>query len=1304
MAVYSYTSSANLNITNGYPQDLLDIYPGYSASNYNEEKITFDYNESSIYGPDSIDYGFINEVESFYDNYGDITEDIILSSQRENYGFITDNISIKPFGKLSTLGSFASDSLIRTSVGGVVFLLFGKCLVAFPSKYEGNSEIDIEGTSLIRFRLRYTSSGSILARSATLEEPASVSFHYRGSGTIGEVSGTAESFRYSYTEAQGLFKFLGSAITFPVFYETTRAFDIVGNVDESITYDYNESSRIDFNSDDYGFINEVVLRSEDYGLITEGEDIQRWDTRTEDHGLITEDITSTPYGLFRFDSTTTDSTLIPYTGSGTVKVQGEGFGRPTPRQLGGGSITLSGTPTVRIRLRYPGSGSLFGFSSTSEATVVQTEQQGTLKIIGHAEENFSKGNYTASGSVFSFVSAAETISSTQSISQSLFSIVGDAEIRIRMRYFASGSLFGFSGAAERVTYSYNESSIVNVDQSDYGFVSEAETFQEDYEYIYGDPYYPWQNDDYGFLTPDQPNFPYGEFRVISTTADSQTKIYIGSGTARLNGNAKVFVLPKHTGTGIACLQGVAHESNTENYVGSGSIFTFASTTQSTAVVEESKELFRFTGTLTEKFGKGNYDGSGSLFGFSSTTESSSNTQVSTGLFKFSGNVIEKNTENYVGSGSLFSIVGHIEKATYSYNESSVVEFTSDDYGFISEPPYEDLTCNPISYYGDELISDYASEIVSEFGCILNDYNYDYGLVGEQVTWQYEDHGFLTPEYTNKPYGLFRLISSTKPSASLLHVGSANLTISDSAVPLFRLKVIGSGLPITLSGAVSDLKATFSNVGSGSIFTFVSKTETATVSEFSTELFKFSGSAIEKNSENYVGSTNISVFGEARIFVLPKHNGSGFIRLGGNAAESTTPTTHIGSGSIFSFVSATKSVSVTPPVPTELFKFSGGVTNLKATFNNVGSGTFRLGLCSPGLTGDGSRGITIFKLRVTETGRQPIVISGKAAESTTPATHIGKGSIFTFISGTKSTSVTPPVPSALFKFSGGVTNLRATFNNVGSGSLFTFKSTTESRSLSEFSTVLFKFSGKATESRTPATHIGKGSIFAFASGTKSFAVNPPVPSALFKFAGHAIERDAKSYAGSGSIFTFVSKTETRRVSEFSTELFKFSGNVVEKRRKSYNGKGSLFGFTSTTQSTTYRPSVPSVLFKISGRGAVSKTPATYVGSGSIFTFISKTETRRVSEFSTELFKFSGSAIERNIDNYKGSGTITAFNNAVSTFRLRVISNGSLIKFGGKGKEAFGQAPYSGFVEINIDGISSNRTVEYVSPKPPRIYVI
>ena len=1060
MAVYSYTSSANLNITNGYPQDLLDIYPGYSASNYNEEKITFDYNEFSTYGPDSIDYGFINEVESFYDNYGDITEDIILPSQRENYGSITDNISIKPFGKLSTLGSFASDSLIRTSVGGVVFLLFGRCSVSFPSKYDGKSEIDIEGTSLIRFRLRYTSSGSILARSATLEEPASVSFHYRGSGTIGEISGAAESFRYNYTQAQGLFKFLGSAITFPIFYETTRAFDIVGNVDESVTYDYNETSRIDFNSDDYGFINEVVLRSEDYGLITEGEDIQRWDTRTEDHGLITEDITSIPYGLFRFDSTTRDSTLIPYTGSGTLKVQGEGFGRPTPRQLGGGFITLSGTPTVRIRLRYPGSGSLFGFSSTSEATVVQTEQQGTLKVNGHAEENFSKGNYTASGSVFSFVSATETTSPSQSISQSLFRIIGDAEIRIRMRYFASGSFFGFNGSSESATYSYNQSSTVDLDQDDYGFITEAESFQEDYGYIYDDPY-PWQKFNYGFLTPD---------------------------------------------------------------------------------------------------------------------------------------------------------------------------------------------------------------------------------------------------YTNKPFGLFKLISSTKPSASLLHIGSANLTVSGSAVPLFRLKVISDASPITLSGAVSDLAATFNNVGSGSIFTFISKTETATVSEFSTELFKFSGGVTNlKATFNNVGSGNISVSGQARIFVLPKHNGSGFIRLDGNAAESTTPATEIGSGSIFSFVSGTKSVSVTPPVSTQLFKFSGRATNLKATFSNVGSGTFRLGLCSPGLTGDGSRGITIFRLKVTETGRQPIVISGRAAESTTPTTHIGSGSIFSFISATESVAVTPPVPTELFKFSGRAIEKNSE-NYVGSGSIFTFKSTTQSRTLSEFSTVLFKFSGKGAESKTPATHVGKGSIFAFVSATESVAVTPPVSTQLFKFSGRAIERDGKSYAGSGSIFTFVSKTETRRVSEFSTELFKFSGNVVEKRRKSYDGKGSLFGFTSTTQSTTYSPSVPSVLFKISGRGAESTTPTTYIGSGSIFTFVSKTETRRVSEFSTELFKFSGSAIERNIDNYRGSGTITAFNNAVPIFRLRVISDGSLIKFGGNAKQAFGRASYSGFVEINIDGISSNRTVEYVSPKPPRIYVI
>jgi hypothetical protein len=165
-----------------------------------------------------------------------------------------------------------------------------------------------------------------------------------------------------------------------------------------------------------------------------------------------------------------------------------------------------------------------------------------------------------------------------------------------------------------------------------------------------------------------------------------------------------------------------------------------------------------------------------------------------------------------------------------------------------------------------------------------------------------------------------------------------------------------------------------------------------------------------------------------------------------------------------------------------------------------------------------------------------------------------------------------------------------------------------------------------------------------------------------------------------------------------------GNAAESTTPATEiGSGSIFSFISATESVAVTPPVTTELFKFSGR-AIEKNSENYVGSGSIFTFVSKTETRRVSEFSTELFKFFGSAIERNIDNYRGSGTITAFNNAVPIFRLRVISDGSLIKFGGNAKQAFGRASYSGFVEINIDGISSNRTVEYVSPKPPRIYVI
>ncbi len=1105
-------------------------------------------------------------------------------------------------------------------------------------------------------------------------------------------------------------------------FEGTGSFKLNGLVEEYALYSYNESAVVDVETNDYGFINESPTLFDDYENIT-GDPYYPW--QNADYGFLTPEQPLRPYGKLELISTTSDSFTKIYDGLVNVTVSGGAKVFVLPKHNGTGFIRVGGTVEEKNLENYVAfGGSLFGFDSATEATTNVEESKELFKFVGSLVEKFTGGGLIGSGTLFGYTGSAESFGPNPLETGDLFKFAGSAVERNTESYGGFGSLFSVSGHAESVTYSYNESSILGLDSEDYGFITEEPVLEEDYQLTGGQIIYPWQSADYGFLTPDTNLLPYGPIRVISTTADSQTKIYIGSGNITLTSNVKVYVLPKHNGSGFIRVDGSAVEKNTENYVGRGSLFGFSSTTESTSNVETSKELFRFTGSLVEKFTGGGLIGSGSLFGYSGTAESfGPRADEPAELFRINGSATEKNAESYVGSGSLFSIGGHAESVTYSYNESSIVDIESDDYGFITETPV---------------------------------FENDYGLVGDQATysWQGEDYGYIIPDQPRRPYGRFNFISTTAESETNSYVGSGSLFGFSSTTESKVFKAETTGL-FRITGSAAESITPTTEIGSGSIFTFVSFTETATFSPAtSTELFKFSGDAYVISTYSFLGSGTLTASGEARIYVLPKHNGSGFIKLYGRGFESITPQTEIGSGSIFTFVSFTETAVYNPPERTELFRITGRAIE-KNTESYRGTGSSNV---------DGSA-TTIFRLRVTETGRDPIKISGNGLESRTPATEIGSGSIFTFASATESIS-NAESSKELFKFSGSAVEKnteayrgfgKVQFSNSattifrlrvtetgrqpikivgdavqkntesyrGSGSIFTFKSTTVSKSNAESSKELFRITGKSRElasfnppefgdtiritgnaiQKNTESYIGRGSLFGFSSTTESIS-NAETSRELFKFSGKGRESFTPApHVGSGSIFTFVSSTQTKTTSEVSAELFRITGTAVERNTENYVGRGSLFGFSSTTESAVFNPSESTILFKFSGKGAESITPAPHVGSGSIFTFVSFTETRSVSEKSEELFRITGSAVERNTEAYKGTGLLTTLGSKSTTiFRLKVISDGALLRINGKSKESFGYGLYTGAERIAIDIKGRDRTIPFESRKPPRIYII
>ena len=1511
------------------------------------EGVNYSYNEFSIVNPEGLDYGSIFELEDFQEDYGLITESIILPYQKVDYGNITDNITIIPFGKLSTLGSFADERIARVSVGGLVFLLFGRAFISVMPIHIGKGIIQVESIFTYSSTFSYVGKGNIFSISSTTEgyiySPPEThalfsvsggvfeSFGkglYTGSGSLFGFSSTTESVGLNPPESTELFRFSGAGVERNTeSYVGSGSLFHIGSKVERKTYSYNGSSVVTLESLDYGFINEIHTSQEDYGLITEPIILP---SQKDDYGFIIDNQTRRPYGTLRLVSGTTEKNTEDYVGSGTISVGNSAKVFVLPIHIGGGSVIFYGSAVEKNTEDYVGTGSLFGFSSTAESTVVSESATELFRFSGNALESFGKGLYTGSGSLFGFSSTTESVGLNPPESTELFRFSGAGVERNTESYVGSGSLFHIGSKVERKTYSYNGSSVVTLESLDYGFINEIHTSQEDYGLITEPIILPSQKDDYGFIIDNQTRRPYGNIRFTSGTIEKNTEDYVGSGTISVENSANVFVLFSHIGKGSVIISDSSIEKNTEDYVGSGSLFGFSSTAESTVVSESATELFRFSGNALESFGKGLYTGSGSLFGFSSTTESVGlNPPESTELFRFSGAGVERNTESYVGSGSLFHIGSKVERKTYSYNGSSVVTLESLDYGFINE---------------------------------IHTSQEDYGLITEPIILpsQKDDYGFIIDNQTRRPYGsinisgslesliirlnyfgsgslfgfsstsestlvseisseLFRFSGNAAESTTpAVEIGSGSLfgfvsssestVVSESSTELFRfsgtlgLKVIldypGSGslfgfssttesISVSevstelfrFSGSAAESTTPTTEIGSGSIFTFVSFTESTSVSEISSELFRFSGASVEKNTESYVGSGSIFAFSSTTESTTnTKPETTELFRFSGSAAESITPTTEIGSGSLFGFVSSSESTSVSE-ISTELFRFSGSaieVANLtyigstqidltstslvRVQLKEIGSGQikingdvldtftkFELGSGSAftflnrvifdssgkiryvsadesttsippartvtlSLSGEvgiyfqyiefgGGRlsisGEAIAQPSARHFGSGKVIIDVNGKESTTPGPHIGSGSIFAFVSATESIGSNPPESTELFQISGsavekntesyigeiesnitGFSNIITTLTYVGngeiniessstekntesyvgsgsifafisttesigsnppestelfqisgsavekntesyigSGSIFTFVSFTETSSIFESGTSLFRLSGTGLESISPAPHIGSGLLFQygqrviidplgkvkFVSADESTTSIPPLEINTLKISGSKEEQTTFTHLGTGSLFGFNSLTESTSVSEVSSELFRFSGSAIEKNTEDYVGSGSLFGFSSTAESTLVSE-VSSELFRFSGNALESFGKGLYTGSGSLFGFVSSSESTLVSEVSSELFKLSGSAIVRKTEYFEGSGSIFTFVSSTFTKPVRYVGIQSLFKLFGSLEESFAKSNYDGLSHSYFVGASIDIQINFDPPKPSQLIII
>jgi hypothetical protein len=1241
MAIFSYTTGSDSHRISLYANETISNYssvllsdltfvgdPEFKLSSYSEEleeQRAYSYNESALVNFESEDYGLINEIFSYSDDFGLITDQITSEKQKFDYGTITILISNIPFGKLSISTEFADVSLVRRSVGGITFLIQGKGKIYVLPIHVGSGRIRGLGESQ-NSRVAYQSgSGKLFGFSgavyATTNAPSRG--NYSSTGTFSAFTGAGLS-RVIITKAEtNIFRFSGSAIEKNAenYVGSGNLFGFVGHA-ERVTYDYNESSVVRPEGIDYGFITNAYSDDDDYGLISEIVSPQKpWNNIN--YGFIIDDSTRIPFGKLKLDSLTRVNQSPSIFGTDGISITGNARIFVLPIHKGSGQFVLGGSAEPKASLLQVGSGSLFAFTGSAESIGAKQESTNLFRFSGSAKDSIAPAPHVGSGRIFGFTGAALSRVIITKAEPNIFRFSGSALEKNTENYIGSGSLFGFVGHAERVTYDYNESSVVTIDGLDYGFVSDIHTSDDDYGLISEivSPQKPWNNINYGFITETDNIFPFGKLKLSSETGIVQSPLITGAIEISITGNARIFVLPIHKGSGQFVLGGSAEPKASLSQIGSGSLFAFTGSAESIGAKQESTNLFRFSGSSNEAIAPAPHIGSGRIFAFTGSAESKVSRPSTTGLFKFTGSAVDKHIQSYVASGNLFGFVGHAEKVTYDYNESSIVTIDGLDYGFVSE-----------NYTSDD----------------------DYGYITQPTNYgnQKANYGYITDNVNRFPYGVLRFSTTdtARIQAALSHVGNGFVrVVSGPPTEVRSFGYAGDGT-INLTGrSTARIRFSLTHVGSGSLFAFTGGAEAVvpTIPPGS-GLFRFTGSAVERNTESYVGSGSLFAFTGATFTSAAKENPQGLFKIYGTAIPKAT-LGHVGFGSLFISV---KGQEATVPAP------------------EIGSGTFKF--------------------------------TGSAVERNTES-YVGSGRIFAFTGATEVSSNAPST-TGLFKFLGSVFESVVPAPHIGSGSLFTFISSTESTSNVEEKTVLFKFTGSAVE-RNTESYVGSGSLFAF-TGATEVSSNAPSTTGLFKFFGSAVEKNTESYVGSGTLFTFDSSTESSSISSVTTGLFKFTGSAVEKNTESYAGSGTLFTFDSSTSVFAGTLSVEGALFKFGGAASIGFT-LTEVGRGSFNLrqkvsgldsrdkqrYISGIErTTSIPEIKGALFRATGVVTLFFQYTETGSGSITLAGNARTQTKPVHVGEGTLNVLGSA--ETPRTRPYIG--SGSLFGLNSSTTVAISRP--------
>ena len=855
-----------------------------------------------------------------------------------------------------------------------------------------------------------------------------------------------------------------------------------------------------------------------------------WGGNTSDHTLTTK--TFTVDKEYQIDYA--DITVFQNGWSGTYEYDHYGLAGITfDTRVGVGDqrnnlFNVGGNASVSFRPNWVGSGVLFNFSTTTFSQTYDYVGEGTLFSVSSTQETVVWDYNNSSIDFFTYENfgsvAEEPINSItiQSIAnETIESRAGERIIDLIVPGSSVGSFLDFGTI---LTDGEQTPSTVGLD--------------------------------WGEILTNQTDYPFGLFPIGGTAKQVFTPNFIGSGVLFSFGEGIGRTKPRWIAFVQIGISGVAKTNFSLLHKGSGNLFSFNNGEDSRAYAYSgSGALYAISGA-SESVGA-DYPDSTALLPIAGVARVSfAPNWNGAGVATLTGASVERQTDSYQGSGTLFNFETAGESITYHYSSTSNAIFNYRDYGSVDDTPINSITIQSIA---NETIESRKDDRIIDL------------IVSGSSVGQFLDSGFIllngesAPQTIREDYGSIMESISRYAMGDFLFEGEADLARTRTHIGTGSLFAFVEGrgrtkprwianIQIEVTGK-GDTPRARSFVGEGVLFNLNNGEDRRSyVYNGSGALYAISG-ASESVGADYPDSTALlPLTGDARVSFTPNWNGTGIATLTGTSVERQTDH-YKGSGTLFNFETADEKVTYHySSTSNDIFEYRnyGSVADTpieSITIQSIANETIEsrkddriIDLVVGGSTSGSYLNYGFILLDgedAPETVREDygsimesisryamgdFLVEGEAA-TTRARTYIGSGDIKVNVS----TIVTVPpkfLGYVVVDVTGDVVDsVTKTFN--GSGDLFNFVSSDESRTFGYQST---------------------GTLYAVNGAAEVFGANPPDITTNLQVSGSAAVAFVPNWNGSGNVSIF--------------------GQLVERAAVNPPADGNLFGFSNADDRRTY----------------------------------------------------------------------------------------------------------------------------------------